>query len=80
MVLQQRSETEVPKTIDFIQSGEIAKLSTSLALHAARITPDIKISMADSTMLEATRDLSDVLWTQDAVYARLEEVKHVRTK
>lgn len=76
-VLQQKGETEALKAIAFMQTGQVVELSTPLALHAAKISFDIKIPMADSIMLATARDFNAILWTQDADFEGVEGVKFI---
>jgi predicted nucleic acid-binding protein len=78
-ILQQRGETDALQAIAFMQSGEIVDLSAPIALHAASISFDLKIPMADSIMLATTRDFQAILWTQDSDFEGLDDVKYIHT-
>ena len=78
-ILQQRDETEALNAIAFMQSGNIIDLSSPIALHAARISADLKIPMADSIMLATARDYDAVLWTQDSDFKGLDGVEYIKT-
>ncbi|TET30029.1 MAG: type II toxin-antitoxin system VapC family toxin, partial [Anaerolineales bacterium] len=65
-VLQQRDESKALRAIAFMQSGEIIDLTSTIALHAAKISTELKIPMADSVMLATARESDAVLWTQDS--------------
>ncbi len=75
-ILQQFDETESLNAIAFMQSGEVIDLSSPIALHAARISADLKIPMADSIMLATAREYGAILWTQDSDFEGLEDVKY----
>ena len=77
-ILQQLDETEALNAIAFMQSGKIIDLSSPIALHAARISSDLKIPMADSIMLATAREYSAILWTQDSDFEGLKDVKYVK--
>lgn len=79
-ILQQRSETEALTAVAFMQSGSIIDLTSIIALHAAKISVDLKIPMADSVMLASARENEAVLWTQDADFEGLEGVRYVIAK
>lgn len=79
-ILQQREETEALRAIASMQSGQIVDLSSPIALHAARISSDIKIPMADSIMLATAREFEAVLWTQDSDFEGLDDVKYIKAK
>jgi len=76
-ILQQRDETEALNAIAFMQSGKIIDLSSPIALHAARISADLKIPMADSIILATARDYDAVLWTQDSDFEGLDGVEFI---
>jgi len=76
-ILQQRDETEALNAIAFMQSGKIIDLSSPIALHAARISADLKIPMADSIMLATAREYNAVLWTQDSDFEGLDGVEYI---
>ena len=76
-ILQQRDETEALNAIAFMQSGKIIDLSSPIALHAARISADLKIPMADSIMLATAREYDAVLWTQDSDFEGLDGVEYI---
>jgi predicted nucleic acid-binding protein len=77
-ILQQLDETEALNAIAFMQSGKIIDLSGPLALHAARISADLKIPMADSIMLATAREYGAILWTQDSDFEGLENVEYIK--
>jgi len=79
-ILQQRSETEALKAVAFMQSGTILDLTSTIALHAANISNDLKIPMADSVMLASARENDAILWTQDGDFEGLEGVRYIAAK
>jgi len=78
-ILQQLDETEALNAIAFMQSGKIIDLSSPIALHAARISADLKIPMADSIMLATAREYDAILWTKDSDFEGLDGVEYVKT-
>jgi toxin FitB len=76
-VLQQRGEGAALRAIAVMQQGRVAELDSSSALAAARISLDLKLPMADSIMLAATRAYEALLWTEDADFANLAEVRYI---
>lgn len=79
-VLQQRGETEALRAVAFMQAGEVLDLSSSIAMHAARISLDLKIPMADSMMLASAREFGATLLTQDSDFEGLEDVAYIRAQ
>jgi predicted nucleic acid-binding protein len=79
-ILQERGETEALKATAFMQSGNILDLTSTIALHAATISNDLKIPMADSVMLASARENEAPLWTQDADFEGLEDVQYIAAR
>jgi predicted nucleic acid-binding protein len=79
-VLQQRGETEALRAAAFMQAGEVLDLSSSIAMHAARISADLKMPMADSIMLASAREFDATLWTQDSDFEGLKDVSYIRAQ
>jgi len=79
-ILQQRGETEALRAIAFMQSGETIDLSSPVALHAARISHELRIPMADSVILATVREYSATLWTQDSDFMDLDDVNYIEAK
>lgn len=76
-VLQQRGEGAALRAVAVMQQGRLAELDSSAALGAARISLDLKLPMADSIMLAVARAYEALLWTQDADFADLAEVRYI---
>lgn len=79
-ILQERGETEALKAAAFMQSGTILDLTSTIALHAATISNEMKIPLADSVMLASARENEATLWTQDADFEGLEDVRYIAAK
>ncbi len=75
-VLQQRGEGEALRAIAFMQTGKLVDLTSTIALHAAKLSADLKIPMADSVMLVTARELGAMLWTQDSDFENIEGVRY----
>jgi predicted nucleic acid-binding protein len=58
-----------------MQQGRIVELDSALALIAARIGTDTKLALADSVVLATARQADATLWTQDADFEGLPDVK-----
>lgn len=71
-VLRQRGESEEIRTVALMQEGKRIDLTSTIALHAAKLSLERKISMAESLMLAAAREDDSVLWTQDSDFEGIE--------
>jgi toxin FitB len=76
-VLQQVGENKALEATALMMQGEVVDLDASLSLSAAKLSHEIKIPMADSIMLATARSRDAVLWTQDADFASIPDVKYI---
>jgi predicted nucleic acid-binding protein len=76
-ISQQRGDGDALQAIAVMQQGQIAELSSILALAAARISLHHSMPMADSLILATAQASEAVLWTQDADFAKMPGVRYV---
>jgi len=76
-VLQQRGEDAALQAAAAMRQGELSDLTLEVALYAAKLGSELKLALADSVMLATARLHGAVLWTQDADFQGLEDVKYV---
>ena len=79
-VLQQRSEDAALQAAALMQKGEIIAIDGSLALHAAKLSHEMKLPLADSIILATARAYKATIWTQDSDFKGIEDVKFVERK
>lgn len=79
-VLLELNEDEAVNTIGQMSLGEIVDLDRNIAIHAAQISLEIKLAMADSIILATARAHNAILWTQDEHFKGLEEIKYFGKK
>ena len=77
-VLQQRSESDALQAVALMGQGEVVDLDGALALTAARLGVDSKLPLADSIILATARRYGATLWTQDADFDGLPDVRYRR--
>jgi predicted nucleic acid-binding protein len=75
-VYQQRGEDDALDAISLMMQGLIVNLDVTTALNAAKVSMDLKLPMADSIMLATARAFSATLWTQDADFKNIAEVRY----
>jgi predicted nucleic acid-binding protein len=80
VVLRQRGESEALRAIALMQEGQLIDLTSTIALHAAKLSLELKIPMADSVMLATAREYNAVLWTQDSDFEGMEGVRFITKK
>jgi len=79
-VLQQRDESQALRAIALMEQATIVDLNAALALSAARLSVELKLPMADSIMLPTARAFAAILWTQDADFEGVEDVRYIVAK
>jgi predicted nucleic acid-binding protein len=79
-VLQQRSEEEALRAVSVLHGGTVVSLSSELAVLAASVSCELKLPMADSVILATAKTHNAVIWTQDADFRDLPNVKFRATK
>jgi predicted nucleic acid-binding protein len=77
-VLQQRGEGEALQAVPMMMQGRVVDLGTAIALSAARLSAQLKLPMADSVMLATARRYSATLWTQDADFRNIPDVRYIK--
>jgi predicted nucleic acid-binding protein len=76
-VFQQRGEDDALQAVALMQQGAVVELTAPLALKAARVSCDLKIPMADSIMLATAQSRNATLWSQDADFKGLKNVRYI---
>ena len=77
---QQRGEADALRGAARMVHGKVVDLGPDLAIAAARIGLDLKLPLADSVILAAARAHKAVLWTQDAHFKGLPDVRYVEKR
>jgi predicted nucleic acid-binding protein len=74
-VLQQRTEEEALRAVSILHSGTVVSLSAELAVRAAGVSCELKLPLADSVILATAQAHDAIIWTQDADFRGLPNVK-----
>jgi predicted nucleic acid-binding protein len=77
VIVRQRGEGDALQAVAIMQQGEVVDLDAALALSAARIGVDHKLPLADSVVYATARGVGGVVWTQDADFEGLPDVRFV---
>jgi toxin FitB len=75
VVLRERGEGDAIQAAAVMQQGRVIDLDASLALTAAKLGVDYKLPLADSVVYAVANLVSGVVWTQDADFDGLADVK-----
>lgn len=76
-VLQQQDEQKAMEAVAVMMEGQVIDLDARLALSAAKLSVELKLPMTDSLILATARASGATLWTQDAHFQGLDDVRYV---
>jgi len=79
-ILLQSGVSAAQTHISDMKLGKIVEIDESLALSAAKISFDLKLSMADSLIIATARANDAILWTQHEHFKDLVGVKYIEKK
>lgn len=79
-VLQEYGEERALDAMGIMSLGTIIDLDRQTAIHAAQISNELKLAMADSIILATARAYDAILWTQDEHFESIEGVKYKEKK
>jgi toxin FitB len=79
-VLVDRGEGAALQAAALMQQGEVVELSAAAALAAARLSVEASLPMADAIILSAARSAGATLWTQDAHFEGIPDVRYVSAR
>jgi len=79
-VLSEFGEDRALDVIGGMLLGTVIELNRDIAIHAARISLEYKIAMADSIIYATARAQNATLWTQDEHFKNLDEVKYIEKR
>ena len=76
VVLRQRGENDALQAASLMQQGRVVDLDAPLALAAAKLGVAHKLPLADSIVYATARAVAGTLWTQDADFDGLADVRY----
>jgi predicted nucleic acid-binding protein len=79
-VLQEFGEERALDAMGIMSLGTIIDLDRQIAVHAAHISAELKLAMADSIILATARACDATLWTQDEHFKGIEGVRYKEKK
>ena len=79
-ILLELGEDEALQSTGIMSLGTVIELNRDIAIHAAKISLELKLAMADSIILATTRANNATLWTQDEHFKDLDGVKYIEKK
>ena len=79
-ILRQRDESAGLQAVALMKQGQVIDLTINISIMAAKLSLEHNIPMADSIILSTGRHYQATVWTQDADFKGLEDVKYIRKK
>lgn len=79
-VLQEFGEEHALDAMGIMSLGTIVDLDRQIAIHAAQISNEFKLAMADSIILATARAYDATLWTQDEHFKGIEGIRYKEKK
>jgi predicted nucleic acid-binding protein len=76
-VLRERGEGPGLQAVAVMEQGRVVELDGPIALTAARLGIDLGLPLADSVVLATARHHGATVWTQDADFDGLPDVRYV---
>ena len=80
VVLRESGENDALQAAMAMQKGTMVDLSASLALAAAKLRLAHNLPMADGIILATAQEFNAILWTQDADFKNIKDVKYFPKK
>ncbi|MFW2439753.1 MAG: type II toxin-antitoxin system VapC family toxin [Arenicellales bacterium] len=75
-IIRQRSEDVALEAVAHMEQGKVVPLDSALAIDAAVYGLKHKLPLADSIIYATAKKFSAVIWTQDADFKALSDVKY----
>lgn len=75
-IMRQKSEDLALEAIAHMEQGKVIPLDSALAMDAAYCGVNFKLPLADSIIYATARKFQAVVWTQDADFKDLANVKY----
>jgi toxin FitB len=79
-ILSELGEDEALQATGIMSLGTVLDLNRDIAIHAAKISQELKLAIADSIILATARANNAIMWTQDEHFKNLEDVKYIEKK
>ena len=77
-ILLEKDEDAALQAIGLMQQAKVVEITSSIAIMAAKLSYELKLPMADSLIYSTARMHDSTVWTQDADFKNLEEVKYFK--
>lgn len=79
-ILLERDKNSALTVLAYMQQGEVVDINAEIAINAAKLSKDHKLPMADSLIYAIAQKHNAIIWTQDADFENLPNVKYFPKK
>jgi predicted nucleic acid-binding protein len=80
VLLREAGENKALQGAVAMRKGKVVDLTSSLAIAASKLSLALNLPMADSIILATAKDFGATLWTQDADFKQVDDVKYFPKK
>ena len=77
-ILQQRGEDAALQAVALMHQAGVVDVTSPIAMDAVKLSADLKLPMADSLILATARACGAILWTEDADFDGLPNVRFTK--
>jgi len=80
VILREAGENEALQAVVAMQKGTVVDLKAPLAIAASKLSLEHNLPMADSIILATAVEFNAIIWTQDADFKNIHNVKYFPKK
>ena len=80
VILRESCENDALQAYTAMQKGTVANINASLAIAASKLSLEHNLPMADSIILATAQEFNAILWTQDADFKNINNVRYFPKK
>ncbi len=77
-VLTEKDENSAFQAVGIMQGANVIPIDEGISINAAKLNTELKLPMADSIILATAKMENAILWTQDADFKNLPNVKYFK--
>jgi predicted nucleic acid-binding protein len=77
-ILKERDEKSAIEAIGIMHQAKVIDIDSSISIHAAELSYNYKLPMADSLIYATAKQNDATVWTQDSDFKDLDNVKLVK--
>ena len=77
-ILVEKDESTAIQVISLMQQAKVMEINSSIAIQAAKFSYEKKIPMVDSIIYITAKQNNGIVWTQDADFKDLANVKYFK--